>query len=97
MEINTLLINRGDLRAVIVRIDAQVAEIERLKSIPRAGVLVPEKALADMRLELERLRADAARYQWLRRSLVKLSFSDSLIASLLKDQSELDAALKEQP
>ncbi len=48
-----------------------------------------------LQAENEALRVDAERYKWLRRNLVGLSFSDSLIASLCKDQSELDAAMGE--
>lgn len=53
--------------------------------------------LRQLQAENEALRVDAERYRWLRRNLVGLSFSDSLIASLCKDQSELDAAIKGEP
>ena len=53
--------------------------------------------LRSLQAENEALRVDAERYRWLRRNLVGLSFSDSLIASLCKDQSELDAAIKGEP
>ena len=45
--------------------------------------------------ERDALAADAARYRWLRRSATKLSFDNALIGSLVRDQSELDGALKE--
>ena len=53
--------------------------------------------LRSLQAENEALRVDVERYRWLRRNLVGLSFSDSLIASLCKDQSELDAAMKGEP
>ena len=45
--------------------------------------------------ERDALAADAARYRWLRRSATKLSFDNALIGSLVRDQSELDGAIKE--
>jgi|DEB3_MinimDraft_2_1074329.scaffolds.fasta_scaffold113007_2 hypothetical protein len=63
-----------------------------------AGIMDEAAALIrKLAAENEALRVDAERYRWLRRNLVGLSFSDSLIASLCKDQSELDAAMKGEP
>jgi len=61
------------------------------------GQLARSCELCSLQAENEALRVDAERYRWLRRNLVGLSFSDSLIASLCKDQSELDAAMKGEP
>ena len=49
----------------------------------------------ELLIERDALAADAARYRWLRRSATKLSFDNALIGSLVRDQSELDGAIKE--
>jgi hypothetical protein len=49
----------------------------------------------ELSLERDALAADAARYRWLRRSATKLSFDNALTSSLVRDQSELDGAIKE--
>jgi hypothetical protein len=67
------------------------AENEALRSKLEYGGEIAE----DQAVLIEALRGDAESYKRLRRSLVGLSFSDSLINSLCKDQSELDAAIWE--
>lgn len=44
--------------------------------------------------ERDALKADAERYRWLRRAVVQLSLSNDTIAGLVKDQAELDGAIK---
>ena len=81
------------MQSVLAHIDQQEQRIAGYKSQADDDLLMIVKQNA----EVERLRVDAARYRWLRKALVKLSFSDSLIAALVKEQSELDAAMKETP
>ena len=54
-----------------------------------------EAAVGELLIERDALAEDAARYRWLRRSATKLSFDNALIGSLVRDQSELDGAIKE--
>jgi hypothetical protein len=39
---------------------------------------------------------DAARYRWLRENTMKYSYADSLVGLLMRDVTELDAAMKGQ-
>lgn len=54
-------------------------------------------AMGKILAEEDALKADANRYQWLRRNSVHLSFDNTLIALLLRDQSELDGAMSNEP
>ena len=47
--------------------------------------------------ERDALKADAARYRWLRTKSVELSFPNDLIAMLVKDQNELDGSMWAKP
>lgn len=68
--------------------DALQKQIDKLSSWEGGGVEVSLNAW-------KAAQADAARYQWLRRTATKLSFDNVLIGSLVRDQSELDGAIKE--
>ena len=61
-------------------------QIDKLSSWEGGGVEVSLNAW-------KAAQADAARYQWLRRTATKLSFDNVLIGSLVRDQSELDGAI----
>lgn len=52
--------------------------------------------LINLAQRLRELEKDAARYQWLRRASVEWSFDNALIASLVRDQKELDAFIPEK-
>ena len=54
------------------------------------------ESIEELVSEIERLKADADRYQWLRKNAGRLSFSNDLTAMLLKDKTELDGAMKDK-
>ena len=64
---------------------------------PEDRVTVPVGPLLWANAEIERLRADAKRYQWLRTEAVRLSLPHETVSMLVKDQTELDNAMKEKP
>lgn len=79
-EINELRASRDALTSSLVAANSQTEEFERKWYLA-----------CD---ERDALAADAARYQALRLMSVKLSLPNDTIAMLLKDQSELDGAIK---
>jgi hypothetical protein len=48
----------------------------------------------ELAAQVDALVADSRRYRWLRRAAVQLSLSNDTIAGLVKDQAELDGAIK---
>ena len=76
----------------------QLLHIEALTKERDALALEVDQSRVDcheLLIERDALAEDAARYRWLRRSATKLSFDNALIGSLVRDQSELDGAIKE--
>ena len=79
---------RVDFHELSLERDALQKQVDKLSSWEGGGVEVSLNAW-------KAAQADAARYQWLRRTATKLSFDNVLIGSLVRDQSELDGAIKE--
>ena len=77
----------------------QLLHIEALKKERDALALEVDQSRVDcheLLIERDALAEDAGRYRWLRRSATKLSFDNALISSLVRDQTELDGAIKEE-
>ena len=75
------------MKAQWKRITAQIADFKQ-----EDRVTVPVGPLLWANEEIERLRADAERYQWLRTAAVRLSLPHETVSMLVKDQTELDNA-----
>jgi hypothetical protein len=70
------------------------AEFGRLKLVEAQGYEYGLLGrITELEAQLAAAQADAARYLRLRRDAVELSLSNDTIAMLLKDQTELDAAI----
>lgn len=78
-------------RKMQAEIDSLKEKAEYWKAYAESG----NESFAAMMADRESLKADALRYRGLRQMCVQLSLSNDTTAMLLKDQSELDAAMKE--
>jgi hypothetical protein len=79
-------------------IESLTKERDELKSSNDSYITLANTAYAiteQRTAERDALMADAERYRWLRRSATKLSLDNALIGSLVRDQAELDGAIKE--
>lgn len=91
-------VDQLDIEQLRCGVMLQLLKIEALKKERDALALDVDQWRVDyneLRIERDALAADAGRYRWLRRSATKLSFDNALIGSLVRDQSELDGAIKE--
>ncbi len=96
-----MILMREEMVAVLSHIDAQQAEIARLTAEvtrPESTEMTLMRTLAQSReMEIERLRADAARYQWLRDGgIYILPYEDHGAGPEFDlSDSSIDAAMKE--
>lgn len=75
--------------------ECAVGEVERLREYAQERALIHSQSLAAAEAEVERLRADAERYQWLRQngSDSRVTEKDGFGGYCLKYDYDLDAAI----
>jgi len=88
-EMQELGLQLGDANAEIRRLEE---ERDNALRASRYETDLCQQALADLKL----YQADAERYRWLRRFVIELSVGNDTLGGLVRDVTELDAAIAQQ-